>query len=89
MDGKKIREWSRTMWVTCSAPAMFLFVLILLQPGSGYIGKSETPAMVPTLVMFFAFGLSCVLFWANFRYRKARPSSGSLEAQPAFEGGRG
>jgi hypothetical protein len=75
LEGSKIKEWSRPVWLVLLWTALFAFVLILLQPGSGYIGKSETPAIVPIVTLFAGACLFSILFWAYFRYRKPRMAS--------------
>lgn len=84
LEGSKIRAWNQPVWIVLLCLAVYTFVLILLQPGSGYIGKTSTPAKVSVIALCVAFGIFSVSFWAYFRYRTPReggPSQGREETQ--------
>jgi hypothetical protein len=81
LDGSRVKEWNRVAWGLLFAFAIFVTVQVLLQPGSGYVGHSSTPAKLAVFALYLLFGLGTLAFWAYFRYRPARQ-----EAELATEG---
>jgi hypothetical protein len=81
LDGSRIRQWNPWGWALLFAFSIFVTVQVLLQPGSGYVGHSSTPAKFTVVLLYLAFGLGTLAFWAYFRYRPARQ-----EAELATEG---
>ena len=73
VEGSKVAAWSRTAWAVVFGLCAFAFVHILLRPDSGYVAASSSRWTV--LVLFVAFGILSVGFWAYFRFRPARPAS--------------
>jgi hypothetical protein len=72
LDGCRVKEWNRMVWALLFAFAIFVTVQVLLQPGSGYVGHSSTPAKLAVFALYLLFGLATLAFWAYFRYRPAR-----------------
>jgi hypothetical protein len=70
LKGYALSRWSRPAWAAAFGGSLFLFVHLLLRPGSE--SRTGTP-FVTWLVLFVAFGAASVAFWAYFR---ARTSSG-------------
>ncbi len=89
LDGSRIREWSPTAWAALFALAVFVVVEVLIQPGSGYVGHTSTPAKVAVALLYVVFALGTVAFWAYFRYRPARvarrPDEDDLQAEGDFD----
>jgi hypothetical protein len=81
LDGSRVKEWNRVAWGLLFAFAIFVTVQVLLQPGSGYVGHSSTPAKLAVFGLYLLFGLGTLAFWAYFRYRPPRQ-----EAELATEG---
>lgn len=73
VEGSKVAAWSRTAWAVVFGLCAFAFVHILLRPDSGYVAASSSRWTV--FVLFVAFGILSVGFWAYFRFRPARPPS--------------
>lgn len=72
LDGSRIKEWSRWGWGALFGFSILVTVQVLLQPGSGYVGHSSTPAKLTVILLYVAFGLGTYAFWAYFRYRPVR-----------------
>jgi hypothetical protein len=70
VDGSKLAAWSRTAWAVVFGLVAFGFVHILLRPDSGYI--ASTSSRLTVIVLFVAFGVLSIGFWAYFRFRPAR-----------------
>jgi hypothetical protein len=70
VEGSKLAAWSRTAWAVVFGLAAFGFVHILLRPDSGYLAAAGSRATVA--ILFVAFGILSVGFWAYFRFRPAR-----------------
>jgi hypothetical protein len=72
LDGQKLRNWNRLVWAVLFGITTFLFVHLVLNPETSYIGFSrDTPTLV-VLALFLGFGLFSVGFWAWFRFVPAR-----------------
>jgi hypothetical protein len=72
LDGSRIREWSRAVWIALFAFAVFMVVEVLFQPGSGYVGHTSTPAVVSVIALYVLFALGTLAFWGYFRFRSGR-----------------
>ncbi|MGH2739726.1 MAG: FGLLP motif-containing membrane protein [Actinomycetota bacterium] len=72
MDGQKLLKWSRLVWALLFGVSLFLFIQVLLDPGSGYIATSDTVPFFTVLALFVSFALFSIAFWAYFRFRKPR-----------------
>ena len=70
VEGSKVAAWSRTAWALVFGLAAFGFVHILLRPDSGYVASASSRLTV--VVLFVAFGVASIGFWAYFRFRPAR-----------------
>jgi hypothetical protein len=77
LDGARLKQWNRRVWIAIFGVALFAFVDILLNPASGYISSTSRGAVITTAAIFVGFGLGSLAFWAYFRYRpSARPAIG-------------
>jgi hypothetical protein len=72
LDGRKVFRWSRTAWALLFFLGVFATVHVLLQPGSGYVGKTSGAVTIGVMVLYTAFGVGSAAFWAYFRYRPQR-----------------
>jgi hypothetical protein len=79
LDGHRIREWSRVAWGILFAFALFALIEVLFQPGSGYVGHTSRTAKFTVGILYVAFALISVGFWAYFRFRPARLEEGLEE----------
>lgn len=69
LPGHRVRQWGWVPWLVLTAVVAFVFVHVLLIPESGYLGRSTSATATVTVVLFCAFGVASVLFWAWFRFR--------------------
>jgi len=72
LDGRKVFRWSRLGWAVLFFLGLFATFHVLLSPGSGYVGHTTGGVAIGVMVLYVAFGLGSVLFWAYFRYRPQR-----------------
>ena len=79
LPGETVFRWNRWVWGTLLGLAMLGFLLILVNPTSGYLADSSRTPMVTIVALLLLFGLGSVLFWAYFRFRRvpATPSAAS------------
>ncbi|MHB8508802.1 MAG: FGLLP motif-containing membrane protein [Candidatus Dormibacteria bacterium] len=77
LDGQKVMAWNRFGWAAIFAVAAFLFVHVLLNPAIGYVSGTEN--IVVAVILFGAFGVLSVGFWAYFRFRVPH----NLETSPS------
>ena len=54
----------------------FCFFHILINPSSGYLSSSSRTPLLTIVVLFAAFGLLSVAFWAYFRNKPLPEESG-------------
>jgi hypothetical protein len=89
LDGSRIKEWSRVAWAALFAFAVFVVIEVLVQPGSGYVGHTSTLGKIGVAVLYVAFALGTVAFWAYFRFRPSRvpsqPNEDDLQAEGEFD----
>jgi hypothetical protein len=92
LPGHRVKQWGWLPWAVVTALTLYVFVHVLLTPSSGYLGRSSSATTDVTLLLFGAFGVLSVLFWAWFRFRpqptglpgpSAGPPEGQLVAVPA------
>lgn len=67
LDGERVLQWNRAVWLVLLAVGMFGFLHVLAHPQAGLQGSG---AFIVVWVLFFAFGLFSVSFWAYFRFRR-------------------
>ena len=72
MEGSKLVAWSRAAWVALFGAAVFVFVHVLLRPGTGYVVAGGGVSVWTVLALFCGFGVLSVAFWGYFRFRPAR-----------------
>ncbi len=78
LDGEKLLDWRRYLWVVLTAIATFLYVHVVLNNAAGTPQPGRNLAV--TLVLFAAFGGLSTAFWAYFRYRRQPPKTEALPA---------
>ncbi|GAB3253166.1 FGLLP motif-containing membrane protein [Nocardioides dilutus] len=69
LPGHRVRQWGLIPWLALTAVVAFVFVHVLLIPEAGYLGRSTSATATLTVVLFGAFGLASLVFWAWFRFR--------------------
>lgn len=72
--GERVWAWNRIAWGVLFAGAMFLFILLLINPASGYLADSSKTPLITIVALLLAFGGISVAFWGYFRFRPARPA---------------
>jgi hypothetical protein len=77
LEGATIWRWNRPAWAALFALNTFLFVEILLRPGTGYVAHAPHSAAAVAILLLAGFALVSTGFWAYFRFRKQ-----SLVTQP-------
>ncbi|MGH8904333.1 MAG: FGLLP motif-containing membrane protein, partial [Egibacteraceae bacterium] len=75
LDGYKLAQWSRGIWVAVYAPVAFFFVHVLLLKQRQGGEPATAPDLVEALTLFIAFGMLSFAFWAYFRYRPTERSA--------------
>jgi hypothetical protein len=70
LPGEKVYHWNRRVWAVLLGLAVFGFVHILVNPRHGYLADATRTPMVTIVVLLLGFGLSSILFWAYFRFRR-------------------
>jgi hypothetical protein len=69
LRGESVYKWRRSVWAVLFGTAAFFFAWIMLQPTVGYLGSTRRSPLLPAVILFVAFGLFSVAFWAYFRFR--------------------
>jgi hypothetical protein len=72
LRGEVVYHWHRSVWALLFLVSAFLFAWIMLQPRVGYFGSTRTSPLLPAIVLFVAFGVFSIAFWAYFRFRRPR-----------------
>lgn len=75
LDGHKLAEWNRGLWVVLHVVAMFGFVHVLLDPRTDRVDMSSDASVVAMLGLFLVFGVLSVSFWGYFRFRRERTTT--------------
>jgi hypothetical protein len=76
LPGEPIFRWSRLSWSLPYALGLFAFVWIILNPKNGFAHATDQAGFVTAAVLFVAFGLVSILFWAYFRFRPSDVATG-------------
>jgi hypothetical protein len=84
LDGSRIRGWSRSAWTVLFLLALAAFVLILIQPSTGYVGHTSLLGKVVAVALYVGFCLVSLSFWAYFRFRHGETAQEDLEAEGEF-----
>jgi hypothetical protein len=71
MSGSIVKGWSFSEWLGVYAVATFVFVLVLVRPGSDY-GADPTAMSLKTLAFASGFAVFALSLWAYFRFRDER-----------------
>jgi hypothetical protein len=69
MFGSTVKGWNFWEWLGVYAVSTFVFVLVLLRPGSEY-GADPTAQNVKTVLFAACFAAFSLSVWAYFRFRK-------------------
>ncbi len=72
LPGESIFRWSRPSWGALFGTAVAGFLLILVNPSSGYLASESRTPLATIVVLLLAFGIGSVAFWAYFKFRKPR-----------------
>lgn len=72
LDGRKVLDWSRTVWAVLMFVGVFATFHLLLAPNSGYVGKTTGEVAIGVMALFLGFGALSVGLWAYFNYRPQR-----------------
>jgi hypothetical protein len=80
LRGETVWAWHRAAWAILFLAAAFTFVHILLTPATGYLGSTRTSPLLAAVILFVAFGVFSVSFWAYFRYRPPKIAEPSAPA---------
>ncbi|MGH2407797.1 MAG: FGLLP motif-containing membrane protein [Candidatus Limnocylindrales bacterium] len=73
LPGEQIFGWRRPVWAVLFVVSAFAFVAVLINPASGYLTNTRTVPLAVTVILFVAFAVFSVAFWAYFRYRPTPP----------------
>lgn len=72
LPGRRILHWDRNVWALLCGLALFVFVHVLLLPGSAYVADASNGPAVAFVGLVVAFALASVGLWAYFQYRRQR-----------------
>ncbi len=75
LPGELVYRFQRWRWAALYAIGLFGFVMILLNPATGYIPSQNGVPFVMAVALFVAFGVVSVLFWGYFRFRPKHDSA--------------
>jgi hypothetical protein len=75
LDGHVLREWNIRVWVMSYAPGIVLFILLLGLNSQTAAERGVAGGLISSLVLFVAFGVASMLFWAFFRLRRPAPAA--------------
>lgn len=70
LDGHVLREWNVRVWAMSYAPGIVLFILLLGLNSQTAAQRGVAGGLISSLVLFVAFGVASMLFWAFFRLRR-------------------
>jgi hypothetical protein len=73
MHGFTLARWSLPAWASLCLVGMFGLVHVLLDPKAPQGGDAGQAPLVSALVLFIAFGVFSLAFWAWFRWRRLSP----------------
>jgi hypothetical protein len=68
LHGGCIYGWNRLAWVVTFVVSAAVFIEVLLQPASGFVGPGSHPGLLLILVVG-GFALFTAAFWSYFRFR--------------------
>ncbi|MDQ1396607.1 MAG: hypothetical protein QOG64_1866, partial [Acidimicrobiaceae bacterium] len=71
MEGARLVAWSRAAWAALFGLSLFVFIHVLLRPGSGFVSHASGSTLM-VVALLVAFALGSISFWAYFRFRPAR-----------------
>jgi hypothetical protein len=72
MYGQQVWAWSRKAWAAIWLLGVFGFVYAFIHPAGGIYGTSPTASFGSVMLLFGAFALLSLAFWAYFRFRPTR-----------------
>jgi len=72
--GEPIFRWSRFRWGLLYFAGMFAFVVVILNPASGFATAPDQASFQTAVALFIGFGLASLLLWGYFRFRPSRAS---------------
>ena len=70
LAGEAILGWNRFWWGLLFGAAVAGFLLILVNPASGYLADSSRTPMLTIVALLLFFGIGSLAFWAYFRFRR-------------------
>ena len=76
LPGEPLHATNRLLWAALLLVGAFCFFHILINPSSGYLSSSSRTPLLTIVVLFAAFGLLSVAFWAYFRNKPLPEESG-------------
>ena len=77
LPGAAVFAWDRRVWAVLMGLGVLGFAHVLLNPaaGAGYMADTTRTSFFTLVVLLVAFALASVLFWAWFRFRRARQTA--------------
>lgn len=70
LPGETVFSWNRRVWAALFGIATLGFLLIVMNPASGYLADGTRTPMFTILALLLFFGIGSVAFWAYFRFRR-------------------
>jgi hypothetical protein len=84
LDGHVLREWNIRVWALSYAPGIVLFILLLGLNSQTAAQRGVAGGLISSLVLFVAFGVGSMIFWAFFRLRRPSPAASDDPQRPSF-----
>jgi hypothetical protein len=83
LDGHVLREWNMRIWALVYAPGIVLFIFLLGLNSETARQRGVASGLISSLVLFVAFGVGSMLFWAFFQIRRQPSPAGGPQATPS------
>jgi hypothetical protein len=79
LPGRPVYEWSRAAWLPIFLISVMAYLLVLVNPRSGYLSDDSRTPMIIGVCFLAAFGIVSMGTWAYFRFRPGRHEGGGGE----------
>jgi hypothetical protein len=72
LPGAAVLAWSKLAWTALFVPSVVAYLVILVNPTSGYLSDDSRTPMWVGVAFLVAFGILSIHTWAWFRFRGGR-----------------
>lgn len=71
LPGRPVYEWSRVLWLVIYALAVAAYLIVLVNPTSGYLSDDSRAPMLIGIAFLVTFGVISLGTWLYFRVRES------------------